>query len=112
MCTQSQLNEILSRTVAEAKRIFAPAFHGAILYGSFARGDYDDESDIDILLLIDLPAEQLASYREQMDHLCGQILYEYGIVLSVVEKDVETYEKYRDVLPFYQSIEREGRRIA
>ena len=40
MCTQSQLNEILTKTVEEAKRIFVSAFHGAILYGSFARGDY------------------------------------------------------------------------
>lgn len=112
MCTQSQLNEILTKTVEEAKKIFASAFHGAILYGSFARGDYDDESDIDVLLLVDLPAEQLACYREQMDHLCGQILFEYGIVLSIVEKDIATYEKYREALPFYRNIEREGRRIA
>lgn len=112
MCTQSQLNDILGRTVEEAKKTFASAFHGAILYGSFARGDHDDESDIDVLLLVDLPAEQLASYRAQIDHLCGQILYEYGVVLSIVERDVETYEKYREALPFYRNIEREGRRIA
>ena len=69
MCTQSQLNEILTKTVEEAKRIFASAFHGAILF-------------------------------------------EYGIVLSIVEKDIATYEKYREALPFYRNIEREGRRIA
>lgn len=112
MCTQSQLNEILDRAVAEAKAIFASAFHGAILFGSYARDDYDSESDIDLLILVDLPAEQLSAYREQMDHLCGKILFDYGVVLSAVEKDVATYEKYRDVLPFYQNIEREGRKIA
>ena len=73
---------------------------------------FDDESDIDVLLLVDLPAEQLASYREQMGHLCGQFLFEYGIVLSLIEKDVATYEKYRETSPFYRNIEREERRIA
>ena len=28
-----------------------------ILYGSYARGDYDDESDIDIMVLADIPRE-------------------------------------------------------
>lgn len=112
MCTQGQLDEILDRTVAEAKEIFGPAFHGAILYGSFARGDYDDESDVDVLILADLPAEELFRYRARIDHLCGSILFEYGVVLSVLEKDVATYEKYKGALPFYQNIEREGRKIA
>ncbi len=112
MCTQSQLDQILNRAVAEAKDIFASAFRSAILFGSYARGDHDDESDIDLLILVDLPAEQIGAYRERMDHLCGQILFDYGVVLSALEKDVTTYEKYREVLPFYQNIEREGRRIA
>ncbi len=112
MCTQSQLNNILNIVVTEAKRVFASALHAAILYGSYARGDHDEQSDIDILLLVDMPAELLEGYREQMDHLCGRILYEHGTVLSLLEKDLATYEKYREALPFYQNIEREGRRIA
>lgn len=112
MCTQSQLNEILDRTVAGAKEIFGPAFHGAILYGSFARGDSDDESDVDVLVLVDLPAPELGRYRADVDHLCGGILFDYGVVLSVLEKDVATYEKYKAALPFYRNIDREGRRIA
>ena len=112
MCTQRQLDRILTETVAEAKRIFASSFHSAILYGSFARGDHDEESDIDVLLLVDLPPEEVARYRAQIDHLCGRILFEEGVVLSVLEKDVATYEKYKEALPFYRNIEREGRKIA
>ena len=85
---------------------------GAILYGSFARGDSDDESDVDVLVLVDLPAPELGRYRADVDHLCGGILFDYGVVLSVLEKDVATYEKYKAALPFYRNIDREGRRIA
>ena len=112
MCTQSQLNDILSTVVTEAKDVFASAFHAAILYGSYARGDYDEQSDIDVLLLVDMSAEELAGYREQVDHICGRVLYEHGAVLSLLEKDLATYEKYREALPFYRNIEKEGRRIA
>jgi hypothetical protein len=40
----------------EAKRIlrelYGERFSGLVLYGSMARGDYDDESDIDLLVLL------------------------------------------------------------
>lgn len=112
MCTKNQLNEILQKVAKESKNIFGEALASVILFGSYARGDFDDESDIDVLLLVDLPSEVLAGYREKVDSLCGTLLLEYGIVISAIEKDLETYNQYSQVLPFYKNIEREGVKIA
>lgn len=112
MCTKNQLNGILKKFEQETKNIFGDKLNSIILFGSYARGDYDEESDIDILILADISSEEIANYREHIDTLCGDLLWEYGIVVSAIEKDVETYTKYSNVLPFYKNIESEGVKIA
>ena len=112
MCTQSQLNEILQKVYMRSKEIFGSSFDSVILFGSYARGDFDEESDIDILILADIPSAKLSDYREHIDALCGDLFWEYGIVISAIEKDTETYNRYSNLLPFYKNIAKEGVKIA
>lgn len=112
MCTQSQLDEILQKVANGSKDIFGSKLNSVILFGSYARGDFDAESDIDILILVDLPSTELANYRTHIDSLCGKMLWEYGMVVSAIEKDIETYNQYVDVLPFYKNIVKDGVKIA
>ena len=112
MCTQNQLSEILQNVAAESKKIFGSNLNSVILFGSYARGDYDEESDIDVLILVDLPSDELPAYRTHIDSLCGKLLLTYGIVVSAIEKDTETYNRYASILPFYKNIEKEGVKIA
>ena len=54
MCDTNTLNEILLKTVNKFKSIYSDSLESVILYGSYARGDYDDESDIDVVALVDM----------------------------------------------------------
>lgn len=112
MCTKNQLNEITQKIARESKNIFGSKLNSVILFGSYARGDYDEDSDIDILILVDLSSDELSGYRTHIDSLCGKLLLEYGIVVSAIEKDTETYHRYLTVLPFYKNIEKDGVKIA
>lgn len=112
MCTENQLNEVLQTVAAKSKEIFKDYLHAVILYGSYARGDYDNESDVDIMILVDVSDAELRNFRSQLDSLCGALLYDYGIVVSITEKDTETYYRYADILPFYRNIKKEGVKIA
>ncbi len=112
MCAENQLKQVLDTVFENAKEIFGTALHSVILFGSYARGDYDDESDIDIMILADVPAEKILTYRDKIDKLCGYLLYEHGIVVSITEKDISTFYRYVDILPFYQNIQKEGVKIA
>lgn len=112
MCSKNQLDELLQVVATKSKEIYKNSLHSVILYGSYARGDYDDESDIDIMILVDVPKERLSEFKDSVDSLCGMLLYDYGIVVSITERDIETYNRYADILPFYQNIKREGVKIA
>ena len=63
MCTRNQAFEILKIVYHACDPILGHSIHDAILYGSYARGDFTAESDIDILLTADLTPEQIASQR-------------------------------------------------
>ena len=63
MCTRNQAFEILKIVYHACDPILGHSIHDAILYGSYARGDFTAESDIDILLTADLTQEQIVSQR-------------------------------------------------
>ena len=53
MCTQSEAMLIFREAVEACRRALDGKVKDAWLYGSYARGDFHDESDIDILLTAD-----------------------------------------------------------
>jgi len=112
MCTQSQLNKILSKISQTAKSTLKDKLDSIILYGSYARGDYDKDSDIDILILADIPRELIFKYKTDLIHLSSELGLEYDIVITITLKDTDTFDKYINAVPFYQNIKKEGVPIA
>ena len=108
MCTENQLKAILDRVAATARTALGDRRHSAYLYGSYARGDYDAESDVDILVLADVPREKLAAYKKPFLKATSDLGLEYDIVVTVTLKDTDTFEKYLDAVPFYQNVRKEG----
>lgn len=112
MCTQAMLTEILDKVVLFSKDIFKDNLTDVILFGSYARGDFDEESDIDILVVANMSSEEMQNYRRELDSLCGEMLLDYGVLVSIIEKDYDTYRRYANILPFYKNIAKEGVKIA
>ena len=110
MCTQTELQEILSKVHARMDAIFSSKLRQVILYGSYARGDFEEYSDIDVLIVVDMERGELALYRDEVwdfaeDMACE---YDYEIVLSLKLQDEETLAAWGEVLPFFQNVIREG----
>ena len=99
MCEQNTLLQVL----AEARRLVS-----VILYGSYARGDYDDESDIDVMALVEMEREDLSLYRRRVSDFSVELDIKYDVLLSIKLQDAATYRRYLSVLPFYQNVNREG----
>ncbi len=111
MCNKNQAVEILERVFCECKKII-PAVTSAYLYGSYARGDYSSESDVDIFLLVNLEQEEISKYRMAMASITSDLSLEYDVTVSVTMKSEKHFNKYISVLPFYQNVVKEGVKYA
>lgn len=108
MCTKTQLDIIINKIVAFSKEIFGSKFNSVILYGSYARGDFDEESDIDIMIMVDMPREELKKYRMVFSEFFSDINLESGLFLTSNLQSKVYFDKWQHVMPFYQNVLREG----
>ena len=110
--TEEKIREIVDRFAEEAKRIYGTKLQEIILYGSCARGDFENDSDIDILILLDSPLESISSERKRILEVSDKLDLDYDVVLAPVVQNYALYQKYIPVSVFYQNVEREGVKIA
>ena len=86
------LREAVQRLERGLKDLYGERFRGLLLYGSYARGDAREWSDVDLLLLLD---GQVNTVREIM-HLADvkwPLSLEYDTVLSVMPVSAQAFEK-------------------
>ena len=58
-----KVQSLLLQYLTEVRKIYGSHLKSVILYGSYARGDYTKDSDIDIMILVDLPDANSKEYR-------------------------------------------------
>lgn len=104
----SRLREITSRAVSEYRKIFGDALVQVILYGSYARGDFDEESDIDIVALVRCDRETISSKTYAMAEFSSDLDLTFGIMVSPSALPYDEYQRCLNDVPYYSNIAREG----
>lgn len=112
MCGRTELETILNTFTKDTRELFGDSLKGIILYGSYARGDYDDGSDIDVMVLVDIPKEELHKYGRSITRIANKADWDYTTILSPTVKNVAEFEEYKYDLPFYRNVDTEGVRIS
>ena len=108
MCNQNQAIQILAEVRRACDPVFGNLLKDAYLYGSYARGDYHAESDIDILLTVDLEQPEISKYRNTIAAITSDLSLLHDITVSVTVKPLEQFQKYANLLPFYKNVIKEG----
>lgn len=110
MCTQPELNKILNAFVVKVQARFGSSLKDVILFGSYARGDFDTESDVDVVLLFDIQRENESTMNASIADIVSEIdeQFGYAVLLSPVIISFAFFEKWKDTLPFYKNISKEG----
>ena len=112
MFDKSKLDEVLNLTTEIIKNVFGEKLCDIFLFGSYARGDFDEESDIDIFVLVDLNDIDLSKYINVITDATFDINLEYNVLLSIILKDKKQFEYWKNTVPFYINILREGVKLS
>ncbi len=79
-----------------------------VLYGSYARGDFRQDSDVDIMILADVKPEELSVYADKIYDITYDFEMEHGVEMNPLIQNIQTYERWKNVYPFFMNVERDG----
>jgi len=99
-----KIGPILEGLKQELKRIYGPRFKRLIVYGSYARGEAEEGSDLDLLVVLDQVDDPLAE-RERLSDVILELSLRYGIVLSVLVVSEVLLKRPK---PLFLNVKREG----
>ena len=94
--------------VQAARESLGDKLHKVILYGSYARGDYDNESDIDVMILADITMAEAAEARRKIRDLIDNIDMEHDVLLSLHVTSSAMFYAFLNAQPFYQNVLKDG----
>ena len=97
----------LAVLVAHLRQRYGDDLLRVTLYGSKSRGDFDAESDLDVLVVV-RAQDYWGCWREITD-LTSQLLLETGVNISALVRDETRYQWWKTHhAPIYNSIRRDG----
>jgi len=73
---------ILREFKHELTEILADKLVDVILFGSYARGDYTEESDVDVLIVV--KERPTIDEENKISKLCLKFLIKYNIIISAI----------------------------
>ncbi len=71
-------------------------------------GDYQKNSDIDLMILTDLNDDELIEYRMKIRELACDFELDNDIIISPLVKNIKKYNNRIDIIPFYSNVQKEG----
>jgi len=99
----------LAAFVGRLRQCYGDDLLRVALFGSKARGDFDDESDLDLLVVVRMGSGDYRQYWNEIVDIAWEIELAYSLVTSLVIKDDVGYEHMRQhSLLLARNIERDG----
>lgn len=112
MISQQSLSQLLEEVYQHAVGEHGDKLDSVILYGSYARGEADPESDVDIMILVNEDRSTLAHHRYAWNQFGTVLDLKYDVLTSFHLQDAQSFNDWKETLPFYRNISREGVKIS
>lgn len=79
-----------------------------ILYGSCARGDYTEDSDIDIALVTSCDRIEVKKYNDALAQIATELAMKYFVIVNFVCLPYDEFMKKKTWYDYFKNIEAEG----
>ena len=103
-----QLNKITGEVSRRVQELLGGSLRDIILFGSYARGDYDEESDIDIMVLADIEESERRVWQLKMNRISSRVSLDNDITVCIMLNNKSLFEQRLPILPFYRNVINDG----
>ena len=103
-----KMNTLMEKYIAQVQKIYGTNLRKVILYGSYARGDFGSDSDVDLMILIDMSDMELKSYSQKLSYMTYDFNLDHDLDIKPIAKSEEHFRKWIVNYPFYANIQKEG----
>ena len=104
----TDIKNIMDEYVEAVKNIYGSNLKRIILYGSYARGEATELSDIDIMILVSLDDLSIKNYSDKLSDITFDINLDNDLMIMPIVKNEEHFNKWIGAYPFYRNVEKEG----
>ena len=111
MCSQQEARKIIAQFSERVRAMYPQEEPDVILFGSYARRDAEEGSDIDVMYLVDAARQEIAARNWQLGAAAADLLMEHGVMISPIIENRAYFYQHAATLPFFRTIQREGVRI-
>lgn len=81
----------------ELRKILGNRLSKVIVYESYARGDYNDRSDVDVMVLVKMSDEEIRTVKNEIYDAAFEIQLSTGVEISPIIKNEDQYEYWVDI---------------
>ena len=106
--TRNKAIGILKEAYELCAKILYGKVNEAYLYGSYARKDFTDQSDVDILLTASLTRTEISNLRQEIAVISSDLSLKYDVTISITVKSHDEFLQHKEILPFYQNVIKDG----
>jgi len=80
-----------------------------VLFGSKARGDFDEESDLDLLVVVRMEDEDYWRHWKEIVDMSWKVEFDYDLVFTLIIKDENDYARMKNWnLLFNRNVDHDG----
>ncbi len=100
-----KIEEVLKEFRAEVEKLYGKRLRNIILYGSWARGEATESSDIDLVITLEgdvIPGKEI----DRMIDIITEINLKHGVLLSIYPISENDYSAVNS--PLLMNVRREG----
>ena len=105
---EERIKKLIEQYITNVKNIYGKHLREIILYGSYARGDFRPDSDIDIMILVDISDLDLKVYSQDLSYMTYDFNLDNDLDIKPIAKSEEHFKKWIVNYPFYANIRKEG----
>lgn len=103
-----EVHDIILEFARRVNTVMKKHLKKIMLYGSYARGDYRENSDIDVIIFTELEEEDIKKLENKIFDIAFDMQMEFGADISVIIKNETDFNYWLEALPFYTNIKKEG----